>query len=84
MQGSGRSAGQKGANPVRQPVKIGVGKAKLGKAKFKLEPGARKKVKVKLTRTGKKAARGKGSLTAKAKAKVKGGPAETSKIKLKR
>ncbi|MEZ5156439.1 MAG: hypothetical protein R2718_10050 [Solirubrobacterales bacterium] len=60
------------------------GKAKLGKAKFKLEPGARKKVKVKLTRTGKKAARGKGSLTAKAKAKVKGGPAETSKIKLKR
>lgn len=60
------------------------GDGKLGKSRFKLEPGARKRVSVKLTSAGKRAARGNGSLTVRAKAKVSGGPDDSARIELRR
>jgi len=62
----------------------GDGDATLGKSKFKIKSGARKKVGVKLTKAGRKAAKGNGSLSAKVKAKVKGAPNASGKVKLKR
>jgi len=60
------------------------GGGKLGKSKFKLGPGARRRVSVKLTAAGRRAGRGSGSLTVRAKAEVSGGPNGSATVKLKR
>ncbi|GIK77477.1 MAG: hypothetical protein BroJett022_11670 [Actinomycetes bacterium] len=60
------------------------GGGKLGSSKFKVEPGARKRVGVRLTKAGRRAARGDGSLTVRVKAKVAGGPDASAKVELRR